>query len=111
MTKFEKWVRDTYVNVPYLKRHRIVCKDGFSMSVNGSTLHDSIPAKPAKKYFAMEVAHPSETESELAYFYARTGRASVEGNYPKVPVYVIERIIQKHGGLDLDKIENTPIKY
>ena len=90
---------------------KLVCKDGFTMSVQaGESLYSS-PRDVADKYEQAEVGFPSSPEP-LITKYAEDWE--VEGDddqrlcdtvYPYVPVELIDEVIHKHGGIDEDAIE------
>jgi len=81
----------------------IVCTDGFSMSVQvGYSLY-STPKKVAKRYSEVEIGYPSERESLLEEyvesFYVTPD--FTDSIYPYVPVKVVDKVLKKHGGIDL----------
>ena len=87
---------------------KIVCSDGFEMSVQvGHSLY-STPKKIAKRYSAVEIGFPSEPE-ELIKEWAEFLPFSEEDEepdytdtvYPYVPVKVVNKVLKKHGGIDL----------
>ena len=90
---------------------KLVCKDGFTMSVQaGQSLYSS-PRDVADKYEQAEVGYPSSPEP-LIVKYAEDWE--IEGDdaqrlcdtvYPYVPVELIDEVIHKHGGIDEDAIE------
>jgi len=84
---------------------RIFCKDGFSMSIYASAEHSCVPkVDNAKEYFMVEVRFPVPQEDMLwAYYDTLAGM----GIYTFVPVDVVQQIVDKHGGLDMEKIENS----
>ena len=84
----------------------IICEDGFSMSVQvGYSLY-STPKKIAKRYSAVEIGYPSEPEelikeyAELAPFDEDTTDYT-DTVYPYVPVAVVDKVLKKHGGINL----------
>ena len=84
----------------------IICADGFSMSVQvGYSLY-STPKKIAKKYSAVEIGYPSEPEelikeyAELAPFDEDTTDYT-DTVYPYVPVKIVDKVLKKHGGINL----------
>ena len=87
---------------------QIVCSDGFKMSVQvGFTLY-STPKKVAKRYSAVEIGFPSEHEpliEEFAEtFYKDDGEDVTDYTdtvYPYVPVKIVDKVLKKHGGIDL----------
>ena len=82
---------------------QIVCSDGFKMSVQvGYSLY-SEPKKVAKRYSKVEIGYPSERESLLEEyvesFYVTPD--FTDSIYPYVPVKVVDKVLKKHGGIDL----------
>ena len=86
---------------------KIVCEDGFTMSVQvGYSLY-STPKKVAKRYSAVEIGFPSEHEP-LIEEYAETFHQEDETDYtdtvyPYVPVKIVDKVLKKHGGIDLNE--------
>ena len=84
---------------------KIICSDGFSMSVQvGYSLY-STPKKIAKRYSAVEIGFPSEYEP-LIEEYAETFHQEDETDYtdivyPYVPVAIVDKVLKKHGGINL----------
>ena len=85
---------------------QIVCSDGFKMSVQvGSSLY-STPKKVAKRYSAVEIGFPSEDEPLIekyaeSYYDPDVDFKYTETVYPYVPVRVVDKVLKKHGGIDL----------
>lgn len=75
-------------------RHRIICNDGFTMSVQGNSMSYCEPRKYTNKYESMEVGHPSEQEELLG---------DDDDVFGYVDFEIIEKIVKKHGGIDVDK--------
>ena len=81
----------------------IVCVDGFTMSVQvGYSLY-SKPKKVAKRYSEVEIGYPSEHEPLLEKYVESfyTEPDYTDSIYPYVPVKVVDKILKKHGGIDL----------
>ena len=84
---------------------KIICSDGFTMSVQvGYSLY-STPKKVAKRYSAVEIGFPSEHEP-LIEEYAETFHQEDETDYtdtvyPYVPVAIVDKVLKKHGGINL----------
>ena len=85
----------------------IICADGFSMSVQvGYSLY-STPKKIAKRYSAVEIGYPSDHEpliekwAEFAPFDEDENPDYTDTVYPYVPVGVVDKVLKKHGGIDL----------
>ena len=87
---------------------KIICVDGFEMSVQvGFSLY-STPKKVAKRYSAVEIGFPSEHEpliEEYAEtFYKDDGEDVTDYTdtvYPYVPVRIVDKVLKKHGGIDM----------
>ena len=87
---------------------QIICSDGFKMSVQvGFSLY-STPKKVAKRYSAVEIGFPSEYEpliEEYAEtFYKDDGEDVTDYTdtvYPYVPVKIVDKVLKKHGGIDI----------
>lgn len=77
---------------------RMVCRDGFTMSVQASDRHLCSPRKRVGPYDAVEVCFPS-AEEPLLLPYAEDAAAYADTIYGKVPVAVVSTVIEKHGGL------------
>ena len=106
-------VKVLYENKDPLMKHmmtssklpHIVCSDGFEMSVQvGSHLY-STPKKVAKRYSAVEIGFPSDHEP-LIEEYAETFHQEDATDYtdivyPYVPVKIVNKVLKKHGGIDL----------
>jgi hypothetical protein len=83
---------------------RIVCADGFSMSVQASSFHYCSPRCNAGPWESFEIGFPSANERILAaYKQGYRNTKQTETVFPYVPVSVILKIIKKHGGIDLVK--------
>ncbi len=101
----------TVLNDDPLMRHmmtstrlpHIVCTDGFTMSVQvGYSLY-SEPKKVAKRYSKVEIGYPSERESLLEEYVESIYEIPdyTDSVYPYVPVKVVDKVLKKHGGIDL----------
>ena len=91
----------------------IVCQDGFTMSVQvGYSLY-STPKKVAKRYSAVEIGYPSDHEPLIEEYAECYTTAIYNGSfeeldidftntvYPYVPVKIVDKVLRKHGGIDL----------
>ena len=81
---------------------RIVCNDGFNMSVQGSITHYCSPKESQDWYNSMEIGFPSE-EEPLINQYAEDSNDYTETVYGYVPIEIIQEVITKHGGIDVNK--------
>ena len=77
---------------------RVVCADGFNMSVQVSRNHYCSPRiDDAAAYSEAEVGYPSECE-ELLMPFVEDSENPTETVYGYVPVEIIDQVIIKHGG-------------
>jgi hypothetical protein len=83
-------------------RPRIICNDGFSMSVQASSGHYCQPRKTQEQYESMEIGFPSEDEP-LIFEYAECSNDWTDTVYPVVPNNIIQEVIEKHGGINIDE--------
>jgi hypothetical protein len=74
----------------------LVCKDGFSMSVQAGRAKFSTPAVEGVDHYShVEVAHTDHCAALAPY------GDEDEGIYQFVPVEVVEQLLVEHGGLDI----------
>ena len=95
-------------------RPHVVCNDGFTMSVQAGYGLYSYPRANTLPYSNVEVGFPSENEPLLLEY------SDYEGHYSSVycyvPVLVIDKIIDKHGGINVAETfkksdgGDTPVK-
>ena len=82
---------------------KIVCADGFTMSVQASDFHYCDPRSDYGPYTTAEVGFPSEKDPELEKFAedpdALIESGAVQTVYGYVPVEVIMDVIERHGGM------------
>lgn len=83
-----------------LIRPRLICADGFSMSVQASDIHYCEPRESfLKHYDSVEIGFPSEEES-LLLDYAEDPDALTDTVYGYVPTELVDKVLEKHGGID-----------
>ena len=77
---------------------RVVCADGFSMSVQVSDSHYCTPRiNDASSYYDVEIGFPSEAEPLIMEF-AEQADSPTDTVYGYVPVSIVDEVIEKHGG-------------
>ena len=78
---------------------RVVCADGFTMSVQASAYYYCQPeVRDADRYETVEVGFPTAKEPMLMP-YAETPENPTDTVYAYVPVEVVTNVIVKHGGM------------
>lgn len=87
------------------QRHRMIMKDGFSMSVQASDTHYCHPrqnlALQDAHYYEYEIGFPSERVESLIDF-AEQPEKPTETVYAYVPAAVVQGVIDLHGGIDVE---------
>ena len=79
-------------------RPRLYCNDGYSISVQASAFHYCSPRlNGLQDYKSVELGYPS-AEDELINEYAE-GMDYTDTVYGYVPIEVVEKLIEKHGGI------------
>ena len=82
-------------------RPRLLCNDGFSISVQASSFHYCKPRLDGiQDYESVELGFPS-MEDELINEYAEDYSDYTGTVYGYVPIEVVERLIEKHGGIKI----------
>ena len=77
---------------------KVICADGFAMSVQASSGAYCIPRGNEGPYSAAEVGYPTEEES-LLMEYVEDATRPTDTVYPFVPSTVISLVCAKHGGI------------
>ena len=81
------------------RNERVVCKDGFTMSVQASDGNYCVPRQNnAKSYSEVEIGFPSRKEPSIMT-YAENKQDPCGTVYGYVPVDLVRHIIDKHGGI------------
>ena len=92
-------VSDFFKEAGETRNKRVVCADGFEMSVQA---HQSAYCSPridnAEKYTSVEVGFPSEEEPVLTDF-AEEPDNPTGTVYGYVPVQIVTLVLAKHGGI------------
>ena len=78
---------------------KVVCKDGFSMSVQAnSTSYCSPRTSNAERYEEVEIGYPNRSE-DLLLEYAEDDARPTDTVYAYVPATLVTLVIAKHGGM------------
>ena len=100
------WLKKTITTRNYVdgteiqeKRPRLYCNDGYSISVQASEFHYCEPRRNGvQDYESVELGFPS-VEDELINEYAEDCMNYTETVYGYVPIEIVEKLIEKHGGI------------
>ena len=79
-------------------RPRVMCADGYSVSVQAGWGIYSTPREDADSYTHVELGYPSAQDAELIP-YAQNPGAPLDTVYAYVPVGVVDAVLEKHGGI------------
>ncbi len=92
--------KEYHGHFPNKVRPRIVCVDGFSVSIQAGDGLYCCPRENLEdgKYETVELGYPSEEESLIAE-YAEDPEELCDTVYAQVPVEVVDEMIRKHGGI------------
>ena len=94
--------RNRYGHVP-----RVYCVDGFSFSAQASEFPYCIPrVNNASYYESVELGYPSMAD-DLIIDYAEDDTYT-DTVYGYVPVSIVDKLIEKHGGINTKLIEGEP---
>jgi len=95
----KEFVMTTAKGGDFIVRPKIICQDGFNMSVQGSSGHYCSPRETQDWYNEMEIGYPSAKEDDLMPF-AENSDEPTNTVYGYVPCEIIEEVIKRHGGID-----------
>lgn len=80
-------------------RPRVICADGYSVSMQvGDGLYSEPREYGADYYSEVELGYPS-AEDELINDYAEDYGDYTDTVYPYVPVEIVDKLFEKHGGI------------
>ena len=80
------------------KNERVVCADGFTMSVQADDFTYCLPRNDKGPYTAVEIGFPSEYE-ELIIDWAEDKASPTDTVYGYVPAHIVSLVLAKHGGM------------
>ncbi len=80
------------------KNQRVVCADGFSMSVQADQFAYCSPRNDEGPYKTVEIGFPSDRE-ELLMEYAEEEEDPTDTVYGYVPTHLVTLVLAKHGGI------------
>jgi hypothetical protein len=106
MDKINEWLEKTKIvqtcpdGTRYQKiRPRLICKDGYSISVQASWGHYCSPRfDDVNEYKTVELGFPN-MKDVLIMAYAEEPDYPTETVYAYVPVELVNELIEKHGGI------------
>lgn len=81
---------------------KIVCADGFAVSVQASASHYCTPRDNDGPYTEVELGYPSEPV-EAWMEYAEDPDRPKDTVYGYIPIELVVRGLDQHGGIDWDK--------
>lgn len=92
------WIRTARARTVHRVSRRIVCNDGFSMSVQANQFAYCTPRDDEGPWTEVEVGFPSKIEP-LIWEWAEEPGLWTETVYPWVPIEVVAAVVEVHGGL------------
>lgn len=79
-------------------RPRVRCADGYTVSVQANEYCYCSPRSDADHYDKVELGYPSSEDSELIE-YAENEIHPCDTVYGYVPVDLVDKVLEKHGGI------------
>ncbi|CAM7287906.1 Phage protein [Enterobacter intestinihominis] len=105
MKSFNEWMNEgrapRFKNSEYYFNKRVVCADGFSISIqanNGAYCQPRCDIKDISSYYEFELGFPSDKDESIMQ-YAEDPESPVDTVYPYVPRNLVEKMIESHGGI------------
>ena len=84
----------------HIYRPRVVCKDGFSVSVQADKHRCCEPKGNAENYSKVELINPSKADQLIAeYALGKKDQDLTDVIYVYVPVSIVDKLLAKHGGI------------
>jgi len=80
-------------------RPRIVCADGFDVSIQASEHHYCSPRINSGPYNEVEIGYPSDEVPEWLPYIESESDDPLSAVYPFVPVEIIDLVLEQHGGI------------
>lgn len=91
-----EWFLKEYPTNPSKPRPRVICNDGFSISVQQGSLYHQREGEA-------ELGFPSEIEPMIACYQDDTDNDPRDDVYNFVPLSVVNAVLAKHGGINESK--------
>ena len=83
-----------------LIRPRVVCNDGFVISIQASQFHYCYPRENGDvEYTHVELGYPSRVEESILK-YAENDTRPTKTVYGYVPIPIVDAMLLKHGGIN-----------
>lgn len=101
----------SYLSLPavgaiYRVQRPIECADGFTISVQASSMHMCHPRDDTGPYTHVEIGYPSSIEpllfSYVDFLTTEENPSWTEAVYPHVPIELAAAILELHGGAELN---------
>lgn len=101
---FDEAVDLDLLALPTLVRPRVRCNDGFTISIQASYFHYCYPRETMpESYQTVELGFPSEKEPMIMDYIECCDDDPTHSVYCNVPIDIVEKIIEKHGGIVEDQ--------
>lgn len=99
--KVKRFTLDDGTEYSYRELHpRMALADGVTLSVQASHTHYCHPrVDDCDYYIEVEIGYPSECPSDAIMGHAETPEKPTETVYGYVPVYILDKYIESHGGI------------
>lgn len=101
---YSDFVKLLRLETPYIQiRPRIICSDGFSVSIQASCFHYCIPRNNLGPYTHFELGFPSEIVDDWIPYCEGSAESEDprEMVYPRVPIHLIVNELKLRGDVEL----------
>lgn len=96
MKSLQEWLLNT-IPEQYHDREHLLCKDGFRISVQASDYTYCAPRNYQGPWTHVECGYPSD-KPEFILSYAEDPEAPAETVYGYVPIELVQKLLNHHGG-------------
>lgn len=94
----QEFLKDTYKEGVYICRPHVLCADGYKVSIQAGICMYSCPRANVMEYTEVELGFPNMPD-DLIMEYAEDPDDPTNTVYGYVPVKVVQRLMDKHGGI------------
>lgn len=76
-----------------------ICPDGLRVSIQASRTHYCTPRNNDGPYTHVELGYPNQTPPDYILEYAENDKTPCQTVYSYVPIELVDKWLQEHGGL------------
>lgn len=96
----KEFMEKTYSEDEHKNRPYVYCKDGYGISIQGGNSHNMCaPRFHCHVYLILELGYPT-IDDPMLHDFAYDMKAPTKTFYPFIPMWIVEKLIADHGGID-----------